>query len=396
MLETPNTTTREIYPVTMLPHGDDGKLKPFHVIHCLAQPHCDAELKLSPGGGARLPPNCLVKFAAQKGWFADRRGYALCPVHRPGSKLKPPSDMSPAQKRAAFMAIRDRDIGNAAAQMMKPTKPVGAVAKHTAKVRAAVAKAVEAQAAENPDLDVSGRLDAFVKSYRGYQWADGPDAKSRSLTDLEARMFAFIAAHPNRVWRSRRSAAVIGGFNPWTFNAVVRSAIAARLVVEELVRPPAVRPFRLRLVDQFDPPAMQPETQEESAPMPPSAAFEAEAVPVSPGTLSADPPRSPSLEHNRTIRDFLDSHFDEAAGRWKADWSDAKAADRLLCPRAWVSSLRSALYGPDDRNEASEAAQATASALEQAATALKDDALAIATRAEALEREVRKFLDGRA
>ena len=44
--------------------------------------------------------------------------------------------MPPHQKRAAFLAIRDRNLAAAADRMLKPSKPVGAMAKEAAAVRA--------------------------------------------------------------------------------------------------------------------------------------------------------------------------------------------------------------------------------------------------------------------
>jgi len=316
----------------------------------MAQPACDASLRISPGKHSRLPPECVAKFAAQKGWLADRKGYALCPEHKPGGAGRPPSDMPPNQKRAAFLAIRDRNIEAAAARMLKPAKPVGDIAKHTAAVRAqTVAMA-------------SAPVDAAL--------------------DLYDRMAVFIAEHQARIWKSRREAANAGGFNIWTFNDAVKRAIARGVMVQEPMRPPASRPFRLRMVDQFDPPAMQPEPMESS--------MSEEAVVV---TVQAEPPRQPTQEDNRRIRDYLDGHFDDRNGRWTDDLSDAKAAERLKLPRAWVSRIRE-FYGPDT-NEAAERVGEQAAALADRAAALEATALELATRAETLGRDVRRFLDGR-
>jgi len=365
MLETPNVRDCEIFPVYVVPCGDDGKRKPFHILHCLAQPKCDAELRLSPGKNSRLPPECIVKFAGQKGWFADRRGYALCPDHRPGGAGRPPSDMSPAQRRAAFLAIRDRDIAAAASRLQsRPAKPVGSMAKEAAAVRERTAAAL----------------------------GDKPIPAPANLNDrspLRRRIMALIAANPHRVWSSRREAAKAWGIGVWNFQDGLTRAIAQGFVVQEPVAGRQVRPFRLRLVDRFDPPAIQPDNPEESA-MPLESAT---VYPPPPPSPVAEAPRQPTREDNGRIRDYLDANFDDGAGRWVGELSDAKAAERLRVPRAWVSALRE-FFG-DDTNEAAEKASAQASTLEQAAAALKDEALGIATRAEALEREVRRFLDGR-
>jgi hypothetical protein len=349
-LATPNTRDCEIFPVWMLSAGDDGKRKPFHVVHCLAQPKCEATLRISPGRHSRLPPECIVKFAAQKDWFADRKGYALCPLHKPGQR---PSAMPPGQKRAAFLAIRDRNM--AAAQFSAaPAEPVGALAKKTAKIRAALG----------------------VAAARG-----SPGSGRRA--PLRDRIMAFIAERPATIWNSRREAAAAAGVNMWTFNEALRRAIDAGLVVQEPMSGHAFRPFRLRLVDRFDPPAIQPE--EEPAMI--------ETADAPPDRLIAEPPRQPTREDNRRIRDFLDANFDDDAARWSGDWSDEQAAVRLHVPRAWVSALRSALYG-DDTNETSVKANQLASELVADAVQLKDDALSVATRAEELERRCRQFLAG--
>lgn len=361
MLETPNCRSDHIYPVWLLPHGDDGKRRPFHVVHCMASPPCSASLRISPGKHSRLPPECVAKFAAQKGWLADRKGYALCPEHKPGGAGRPPSDMPPHQKRAAFLAIRDRNLAEAAERMLRPAKPVGTLAKEVAAIRAR-AEAVRAHA---PD--------------------QAPDP---TATLLRSRILAFIGDNRARVWRSRREAAIAGGFNIWTFNDFVKAAIAKGLVVRELMKPPAARPFRLRLPDQFDPPAMQPEPEESAMPE------VAESI-GAPPPIKAEPPPEPTLEANRRIRVFLDANFDDEAGLWIGDLSDAKAAERLRVPRAWVAAIRSALYGEADRSEADEKAGELATELVADAIKLKDDALSIATRAEEFERRARAFLNGR-
>lgn len=365
MLDTPNCTSDRIFPVWFLPYGDDGKRKPFHVVHCLAQPHCGASLRLSPGKHSQLPPECVAKFAEQKGWHCDRKGYALCPEHKPGAHRGPRRDMPPEQKRAAFLAIRDRNLAAAAERMLKPAKPVGALAKEAAAVRARVAAAAEAA---EPDPGKAAELVARV-------W--------KRWSPLEVRMLEFILDHPARIWPSRREVAKAGGFNIWTFNSLVEKAIREGFIVQEPVAGRAFRPFRLREVDKFDPPAMQPDQPEDSA-------MNEEAVVSVP---KADPPRQATREDNARIRDYLDANFDDGAGRWTGDLSDQKAAERLRVPRAWVSALRE-FFG-DDRNEADERASELALELVADALKMKEDALAFATRAEELERRARAFLDGR-
>ena len=203
-------------------------------------------------------------------------------------------------------------------------------------------------------------------------------------------MLAFIAAHPNRIWAGRREAAHRGDFNIWTFNDAVVRAIAAGVLIEEPVAGRERRPFRWRFVDQFDPPAMQPDQTEESA-----MQTEAETVAVVVQPPRAEPPPSPTLEANRSIRDYLDGHFDDTARRYCGDLTDETVAKRLGVPRAWVASIRTALFGPEDTNEAAARAKVDAAQLEATAAALKDDALSIAARAEALEAACQRFLAGK-
>jgi hypothetical protein len=461
MLETPNATADAIYPLSFLPYGDDGKRKPFHILHCLAQPPCDATLRLSPGNHSCLPPRFIAKLAAQKGWLADKHGYALCPLHKPGGAARPPSDLSPKQKQAAFLAIRDRNMEAAAARhAMKRTQPVGALAKQCAKVRAATD-------AERADLVAIHRkvwafLDSFEpdelvspeqtaahlglsvdewKAKRGRLVALGlitlePDpndpthsiftfeppeaepaateaAKTQAAFDdgsvvktpawqafnrgLREAGFSRAAADmlrsvlsfgPAVVWASRHSIAHGGGYNYWTFNDALKRAIRLGLIVQEPVQPPARRPFRLRLVDKFDPPAIQPEPMESAMPEEAATAFP-------PAPPKAEEPRQPTREHNRRIRDYLDSNYNEEAGRYRGDLSDEQAAQRLSVPRAWVATIRATLYG-DDRNEADEQSTAEAEALATRAAALEATALDLATKAESLGKDVRQFLDRKA
>ena len=423
MLETPNTRASEIFPVWILPNGDDGKRKPFHVIHCLAQPKCNAELRLSPGRHSRLPPEAIVKYAGQKDWFADRRGYALCPLHRPGSKLRPPSDMPPAQKRAAFIAIRERNIAAAAV----PSLDADAVA-----LRSLCGQIYELF--DDPDArtisydEIATKLGASVETVRSAValmlelGLAVPNGRNATLSDLSPdeyreRLGVFCPtttkppAAPStqapKSTRLKRMAVdrlkVLRFLKGRVAPASVAEVAEALSLSESSARTALLRLLaRGRVCRVGSGKAYRPflyslsPSQEESAAMPSSAMpleTVPETAPVKPPKV--DPPRSPSLEDNRQIRDFLDGNFDEAAGRWKGSLSDERAAAGMQIPRAWVSALRSSLYGPDDRNEADEKADAVAEELARRLEKLKEDGLAMATRAEALEREVRRFLDGR-
>ena len=109
-----------IFPVYVLPVGDDGKRKAFHVLHCLHLPHCRNELRLAVNK-SRLPDDAIVRIATQKGWHADRQGHVLCPFHKPG-KAGRRSDLSPAQRSAAFCSMRAREM--AAANDPQHERPV--------------------------------------------------------------------------------------------------------------------------------------------------------------------------------------------------------------------------------------------------------------------------------
>jgi len=117
------------------------------------------------------------------------------------------------------------------------------------------------------------------------------------------------------------------------------------------------------------------------------------AYPPAPPRPAAETPRAPTRADNRRIRDALDADFDDIEGRYWRDGSDQKTAEKLRVPRAWVTRIRE-LYG-DDRNEADERASAEAVVLAERAAALEATALDLATKAETLGRDVRRFLDGK-
>lgn len=87
----------------------------------------------------------------------------------------------------------------------------------------------------------------------------------------------------------------------------------------------------------------QPETTEDPPPMP--------AQPLDSPT---DAGRTATREQRRAIAELLDNHYDTDTQRYRGDWSDRKVADQLDTPRAFVTHLRTDLYGDYDRNEASE------------------------------------------
>jgi hypothetical protein len=96
----------------------------------------------------------------------------------------------------------------------------------------------------------------------------------------------------------------------------------------------------------------------------------------------AEPPRQATLEQNRRIRAFLDDAYDEEAGRYYHDGSDAKAAEMLKVPRAWVTTIRE-LYGPD-QNDGAAKRRAELDAAHAEAVAASARFLELAQEAEAL------------
>ena len=109
---TPNIVDGRIYPTVMIPCGGDKKLRSFHRLFCM-QAGCRESLLLSPGARGQLSITGVIGIAKKKGWYADKKGYALCMDHAPGSRSRPPSKMPPAQKRAAFNRIKQDNIAKA-------------------------------------------------------------------------------------------------------------------------------------------------------------------------------------------------------------------------------------------------------------------------------------------
>ena len=98
------------------------------------------------------------------------------------------------------------------------------------------------------------------------------------------------------------------------------------------------------------------------APVPePELAFTTTVEPVAPSeepmpapTLSATPPSRPTREKLLAIHEKLNAiYLTEGAGRYTGVWSDAKVADELDVPAAWVIEERSRVYGEGAGNESS-------------------------------------------
>lgn len=103
----------------------------------------------------------------------------------------------------------------------------------------------------------------------------------------------------------------------------------------------------------------------------------------------ADPPPISTLEERRRIRDALDAHYDEGAGRYRSSFSDKALAATLNVPEKWVRDLREAMgFGPDV-NEKAAIRAADIDALRADLSKLQSDLL---ERFDALERRVKKLL----
>jgi hypothetical protein len=332
-----------VYPVTSVPYGDDGKFRPVHVLRCMSQPPCKAELLINPGTMKRLPPHAIVKQAIQKGWHADRRGYCLCPEHTPWAKRQgQPSSLPPEQKRAAYCAIRERHMDAANDEPDRNEERAATVTPLHAEVIA--------RAARDPKV-TANRLDV-----------------------LKALLPAIARADFTKGWRGRCAATIPMHETTFSNNVIklIELGYLARI------------PNTLKLIVRRQPEqeeTMRPHGNTDLPPHPGETTF----------GVTADPPRQPMLADNRRIREFLDSNYDEDAGRWCADLTDEAAAQRLKVPRAWVSTIRASLYG-DDVNEAALQRSDAAAGLIATAAKLQEDALNLAARAEELEREARKLL----
>lgn len=77
--------------------------------------------------------------------------------------------------------------------------------------------------------------------------------------------------------------------------------------------------------------------------------FMPSTTPVKPRTVEA--PRDATPQDNIRILDALETAYDRKAGYYHSDGSDARIAEALKVPRAWVTSIRSQLFGSQDTNQ---------------------------------------------
>lgn len=65
--------------------------------------------------------------------------------------------------------------------------------------------------------------------------------------------------------------------------------------------------------------------------------------------MVAEPPRQPTIEDKRRIRDALFAHYQEEKACYAKAHSDKSVASALNVPSAWVAAAREALgFGPDE------------------------------------------------
>ncbi|MFZ0269924.1 hypothetical protein [Caulobacter sp.] len=143
------------------------------------------------------------------------------------------------------------------------------------------------------------------------------------------------------------------------------------------------------------PAAPKPVTPQEpkEARMPPNAPPAASIpIPASPRPPApgAEPPRTPGRDDWRRIREALDGAYLSDRDCYAKNGSDRLLAERLNVPRAWVSEERERAYGPD-RCEADGEDLRQVEALLTTAAELEKVGLDLATRAEALGRDVVKL-----
>ena len=105
--------------------------------------------------------------------------------------------------------------------------------------------------------------------------------------------------------------------------------------------------------------------------------------------MAVEPPRQPSTDDRRRIRDALFEHYLEDKGCYAKAHSDRSVAQSLNVPFAWVATIREAMgFGPD-KNEAGSAFSAEIEALKRDLSGLQDDLLkTFSVRCDELEKRI--------
>lgn len=154
-----------------------------------------------------------------------------------------------------------------------------------------------------------------------------------------------------------------------------KSAQARRAAVERMTATASPQPAER----QFTPPMEEPEPVAHETQLPP---------PLNPAVPTPD--RQLTAADRRTIRAKLEDGYDEDAGHWRGDLSDDLAARQLDVPRSWVAQLREAGgYGPDVSEKSKRQTAADAAFLTRC-KALEEEAMVLASKAEALARDFRR------
>ncbi|MCA6280673.1 hypothetical protein [Phenylobacterium sp.] len=104
--------------------------------------------------------------------------------------------------------------------------------------------------------------------------------------------------------------------------------------------------------------------------------------------MVAEPPKTPTIEQRRRMRDALDEHYNEDASCYRASFSDKAVAAKLDMPEKWIADLREANgFGPN----VNEAAKNASRALDELEKRLNDHETAVLSELDALRRDLNKL-----
>lgn len=121
-----------------------------------------------------------------------------------------------------------------------------------------------------------------------------------------------------------------------------------------------------------DPPPMQIEVRGVKFPFVPVAKIAERIIEIvkEDRPMAVEPPREPTRDENRLIRDKLFDEYDEDRQCYRGDWTDQAIAEALDKPRAWVTSVREQFFGPEC-NEQEELSRKEITLIRQEALALE-------------------------
>jgi hypothetical protein len=97
--------------------------------------------------------------------------------------------------------------------------------------------------------------------------------------------------------------------------------------------------------------------------------------------LRADAPPVPTAADRRRIYDAVEARYDLTGPCYTGNWTDAKLAEAVNVPRAWVAEVRGQFFGPDISAER-RAAPAKLLEHETRLKAIEDKHMALAAEAE--------------